>query len=223
MAGRTCFFRNIPLVHFIDGGTLKMILVYDTETTGLAKLNLSPSDPRQPYLVQIAAILFDKNGKEIASMSAIIKPNGWKIPKEIAKIHGISTQRATREGIDLPAAVGMFLALHDRATVTVAHNKLFDQHIMEAAIIRASFEKYSRSKNKICTMEMAKPIIKHPPTAQMIEKKVKGYKNPRLSECFAYFFNEDLENAHDALVDTRSCAKIYFEMLKNHRPEKEQT
>jgi DNA polymerase-3 subunit epsilon len=39
-------------------------------------------------------------------------------------------------------------------------------------------------------------------------------KQAKLSECITHFFNEDLTGAHDALVDVRACARVFFH-LKN--------
>lgn len=57
-------------------------LVFDTETTGLPLWN-DPSDhPDQPYIVDIAASLFDPTGLEIDRFDAIVKP-GVPIPKNL--------------------------------------------------------------------------------------------------------------------------------------------
>ncbi len=48
-------------------------LVFDTETTGKAFFKLPPSDPSQPRLVQLAALLHDGDN-EIASLHCLIIP-----------------------------------------------------------------------------------------------------------------------------------------------------
>src|ERR1051326_4611342 len=59
-----------------------MVLFFDTETTGKYEFGLPPDDHRQPHIVQLAALLSDDSGKEIASMNAIIRPDGFIIPPE---------------------------------------------------------------------------------------------------------------------------------------------
>lgn len=67
-------------------------LAYDTETTGLPDWNQPTESPQQPHLVEIAALLF--NGMaEIDRFHAIVRPDGWTIPDEVAEIHGITTER----------------------------------------------------------------------------------------------------------------------------------
>ncbi len=71
-------------------------LIFDTETTGLPNYKAPVNNDSQPYIVQLAAILVDDEGDTVSEMSVIIKPNGWTIPEEVAKIHGIDDRRANR-------------------------------------------------------------------------------------------------------------------------------
>lgn len=80
-----------------------MLLFYDSETTGLPLFDQPSEDPRQPHLVQLAAILCDEDGKTKASINLIIKPNGWVIGDEVAAIHGI-TQDVAQGLVDREAA-----------------------------------------------------------------------------------------------------------------------
>ena len=75
-----------------------MYLIFDTETTGLPKkwkAPLSDSD-NWPRCVQIAWQLHDLSGNCVSYENFIIKPNGYEIPYDSEKIHGISTQLAQK-------------------------------------------------------------------------------------------------------------------------------
>jgi len=37
-------------------------------------------------------------------------------------------------------------------------------------------------------------------------------KPPKLEECIRHFFNEELDGAHDAMVDVRACRRVYFHL-----------
>jgi DNA polymerase-3 subunit epsilon len=37
-------------------------------------------------------------------------------------------------------------------------------------------------------------------------------KPPKLEECIQHFFSEELPGAHDALIDARACARVYFHL-----------
>lgn len=75
-----------------------MITFFDTETTSKADFRSPPDAPHQPRLVQFAALLCDDAGEEVSSVSIIIKPNGFTIPEEASKIHGITTEIANARG-----------------------------------------------------------------------------------------------------------------------------
>ncbi len=87
-----------------------MFLIFDTETTGLPKNYKAPvSDSENwPRMVQIAWQLHSNDGKLITAKNHIIKPDGYDIPIGISKIHGITTERAERDGIDLRAVLEEF-------------------------------------------------------------------------------------------------------------------
>ena len=77
-----------------------MFLTFDTETTGLPKNFNAPVSESEnwPRLVQLAWQLNDNNGRLISVNSHIIKPDGYSIPYNSEKIHGISTEIALKEG-----------------------------------------------------------------------------------------------------------------------------
>ena len=74
--------------------------------------------------------------------------------------------------------------------------------------------KHSPVEKYDCTMQMATPILNLPPTEKMLRAGFNKPKPPNLSECCAYFFDKELEGAHDALVDVRACKDVYF-AIKN--------
>jgi DNA polymerase III epsilon subunit-like protein len=77
----------------------QLLNVFDTETTGFPLFKEPSDDPRQPHLVDIAALLHDELGNLVDSFEAIIRPDGWTIPDEAAAIHGITNEMAMDMGI----------------------------------------------------------------------------------------------------------------------------
>ncbi|MBC8147490.1 MAG: 3'-5' exonuclease, partial [Bacteroidetes bacterium] len=77
-----------------------MYLFFDTETNGLPKnWKAAVSDLNNwPRLVQLAFLYYDENGNIISNGDFIIKPEGFTIPFEVSRIHGISTEKAMEEG-----------------------------------------------------------------------------------------------------------------------------
>ena len=66
-----------------------MVLIYDTETTGLPRdwnAPISDSD-NWPRLVQLAWQLHDETGKLLSRGNMVVKPDGFTIPFNSTKIH----------------------------------------------------------------------------------------------------------------------------------------
>ena len=87
-------------------------------------------------MVQIAWIVFDTNGNRIKNEDFIIKPEGFSIPEEASRIHGITTSMALIEGIELLKVLNKFNQKVDEATILIAHNMSFDSKIIGAEMFR---------------------------------------------------------------------------------------
>jgi DNA polymerase-3 subunit epsilon len=112
-------------------------LVFDTETTGKTVKGADLS--AQPYIVQIAAVLFDER-RPIAHFSAVTIPEfrgvRAEIPKEASDIHGVTDDFVDRVGVPYNVALPMFNNLAKRADRLVAHNIEFDDILIRAAYSR---------------------------------------------------------------------------------------
>ena len=80
-----------------------MYLIFDTETTGLPLRKDAPVKEvnNWPRLVQIAWQVHDALGNLKSQGNKIVKPEGYTIPFNAQKVHGISTERALFEGDSL--------------------------------------------------------------------------------------------------------------------------
>jgi len=200
---------------------MKRIIFYDTETTGLINYKAPLFDENQPTIVQIAAIVTTETGEECAALKLMVNPGTREVCPEAEAATGISTELARSLGVDLEDALFMWRGLYKQAETAIAHNERFDFTIMSIAHKRAGTVT-SRAwdnkahPNRLCTMKMATPILNLPPTEKMIKAGIKKPKSPKLSECVQFFFKEELEGAHDALIDVRACARVYFEMKRNY-------
>jgi len=185
-----------------------MFLVFDTETTGLPKSWKAPVTDLNnwPRLVQLAWIFFDNNGNELKRGNCIIKPEGFEIPLEAARVHGISTEKALSEGIDLNIALNEFAEVLKKSQFLVAHNLSFDEMIIGAEFLRKSVENDLQSKSKICTMKTTTNVCKIAGPY--------GLKWPNLTELHQFLFNKGFDGAHDALADVIACADCFFELRK---------
>ncbi|MFP5512453.1 MAG: 3'-5' exonuclease [Alphaproteobacteria bacterium] len=190
-----------------------MHLFFDTETTGLPLRWAPSSDPGQPHIVQLAALLQSGPDAEAGSMNVIIRPDGYcAMPAKAFETHGISFERAMDEGISRAAALDQFNALMERAETLVAHNIDFDARLMRIAYQRAKMAPARENLPKFCTMAASLHIVNLPPTPKMQAAGFNKPKPPQLKECIAHFFGEELDGAHDALVDVRACARVFFHL-----------
>ena len=197
-----------------------MNLFFDTETTGFPRRDLPLDHERQPRLVQLACILAEDDGTERASLSLIVRPDGWSIPPEAAAIHGIDDALAERAGVPLDAALRLLLGMARQASLVVAHNVAFDVDVTTIALTQARQPDAATELGampRACTMKMATPILNLPPTERMLAAGFNKPKAPKLAECVRHFFDEDLVGAHDALVDVRACARVYHYLMTMER------
>jgi len=185
-------------------------LFFDTETTGLPRnWQSSASDLENwPRLVQIAWVLYE-NGVEASSRDFIIKPEGFSIPIDASNIHGITTERAEREGVVLQLVLNEFQDLVARADFLVAHNISFDEKIVGAEFLRKNMPNDLVSKKTICTKEISTNFCAIPSVHGR-----SGYKWPKLSELHLKLFGAELVEFHNAFADVNVLVKCFWELKK---------
>ncbi len=185
-----------------------MYLFFDTETTGLPLNWKAPvTDLKNwPRLVQLAYLYYDRSGNKISGGDYIIRPEGFSIPPDVARIHGISQERALSDGQPLKGVLQDFLSMIDEAEVLVAHNMSFDEKIVGAEFLRAGMGNPIQGKKRICTMEST--------TAFCALRGPYGYKWPKLSELHYKLFRTGFEEAHNAAVDINATARCFWELRR---------
>ena len=109
-----------------------MYLIFDTETTGLPKNWNAPLTDfnNWPRMVQLAWQIHGSDGSFLSSKNLIVKPEGYEIPYNAQKIHGISTERALKEGDDLVEVLDQFLSDVKSVSFIIGHNIEFDNNIV---------------------------------------------------------------------------------------------
>lgn len=185
-----------------------MYLFFDTETTGLPRNWKAPVTDlaNWPRLVQLAYFFFDSGGNQVCGGNFIIKPAGFTIPAEAARIHGITTERAQKEGGDLGAVLRGFQEAVGRAEYLVAHNMSFDEKILGAEFLRNKMPDTLPAKKKICTMQSSTDHCALPGPY--------GYKWPKLAELYYKLFRADFEEAHNAAADVAATIKCFWELKR---------
>jgi len=187
-----------------------MYLFFDTETTGLPAKGqyANPNHPQTPKLVELAAVLYNKEHEKVAHQNVLIKPYYPEpIHPKALEAHGITKEQAASEGVDLIDAVTTFLHICKEADILLAHNFQYDYLVLSRAFIDAKFgSRADLPKVGKCTKELATPICRIP------KPWGKEYKWPTLQEAHKHFFGVEFDGAHSALADVEACARIFFHM-----------
>ena len=183
---------------------MKNYLFFDTETTGVPKDYRAPAI-EWPRMVQLAWLMHNEKREVIDSGNLIIKPEGFKIPKAAADIHGITNEIALGRGMGLEGVLKVFKERLDTAKYIIGHNVSFDRKILRGELIRKEIEYDSSEKIKICTMMLSTKYC-------AIPNKF-GFKWPKLQELHEKLFGEEFEGAHDASADIKATARCFWKLI----------
>ncbi|GMQ31199.1 DNA polymerase III subunit alpha [Algoriphagus confluentis] len=186
-----------------------MYIIFDTETTGLPRdYNAPMSDvDNWPRLVQIAWQLHDARGKLISNHNYIIRPEGFTIPYNAEKVHGISTKRALAEGHDLKEILQVFREDVVQAKFLVGHNIGFDINVVGSEYLRAELVMPLESKAELDTKDISTDFCALP------GGKGGKFKWPTLTELHQKLFGVGFDDAHDAAYDVDATARCFFGLI----------
>lgn len=228
-----------------------MWLAFDTETTGLPPRKTAAPDNYFEWstcrLVQLAwEIRGDGcgggggggghgegegegeggDGRSIAKACYIIRPDGFTIPEDVVRIHGISTERALAEGVPLLEVLAEFADDMSRYGVdtAVAHNMAFDDSVLLAELYRAAASAASAasaSASETCDVTIKDLIdvwtTRKKRCTMRMGARLDGAngKWPKLHVLYEQLCGPlpDDTRLHNADTDARLCADIYEKLL----------
>ena len=187
-----------------------MYLIFDTETTGLPQNYNAPLTDfnNWPRLVQLAWQLHGERGNLISQGSIIVQPNGFSIPYSSEKIHGISTERATKEGIPLNECLDQFEAALAQTQFVAGHNIEFDINIVGCEFLREGRTNVLEQISSMDTKEFGTDFCAIP------GGRGGKFKWPTLTELHEKLFHVKFEEAHDAAYDVAATGKCFFELIR---------
>ncbi len=196
-----------------------MYLIFDTETTGLPKRwDASITDvDNWPRCIQIAWQLHDDMGKLIEHQDYLVKPEGFNIPYDAERIHGISTELAEAEGIPLVEVLEKFNNSLAKAKFIVGQNLGFDINIMGCEFHRMAVESPMASMPVLdtCT-EVTASLL------QLPGGRGGKFKLPTLTELHSYLFNRPFAEAHNATADVEATTRCFLELIRREVFTKEE-
>ena len=196
-----------------------MYLIFDTETTGLPKSWNAPitNTDNWPRCVQIAWQLHDGMGNVIEHNDFLIKPEGYNIPYDAERIHGISTELATEQGISLAEGLVLFNEALEKTTFIVGQNVNFDLNIMGCEFHRLGVE------NKLTSLPVLDTCTEKTALLCQIPGGRGGkFKLPTLTELHTHLFGTDFGDAHNATADVEATTRCFLELIRLRKFTKEQ-
>lgn len=188
-----------------------MYLIFDTETTGLPRNWNAPitDTDNWPRCIQIAWQLHDELGNLVEHQDYLVKPDGFNIPYDAERIHGISTELADEQGIPLQEVLEKFNLALSKSKFVVGQNIGFDVNIMGCEFYRMGVE------SPMATMPVLDTCTET--TAELL--RLPGgrggkFKLPTLTELHQYLFGEPFAEAHNATADVEATTRCFLQLIK---------
>jgi DNA polymerase-3 subunit epsilon len=188
----------------------QVFFFFDCETTGLPRSRyFSPELVDDwPHIVQLAWARYDIRGNAQDARCHIVRPEGFRIPADATRIHGITHAQARRVGRDLGEVLDEFLEAGAPGTTLVAHNLSYDCGVVGAELVRTRKPLGFLELPGICTMKETTELCSLPRPGGF------GLKWPTLEELHYYCFGHVYEGAHDAARDLEACARSFFRLVQ---------
>ena len=196
-----------------------MYLIFDTETTGLPKRWDAPitDTDNWPRCIQMAWQLHDALGNCIEHQDYLVQPDGFNIPYDAEKIHGISTELAQEQGVPLTTVLEKFNEALSKTKFIVGQNLKFDLNIMGAEFVRAAIANPLQELPVLdtCTEQTAS-------LCQIPGGRYGKFKLPTLTELHDYLFNVPFDEAHNATADVEATTRCFLELIRLEQFTKEE-
>lgn len=203
------------------------LIFFDTETNSLpSSYDWSIHNIKNwPRLLQLSWIISETDNTFIKKKSYYIKPVDFEISQESLAFHGISQDKAMKEGRLLRDVLDEFLADLKTCNAIVGHNIDFDKRVLGAELVRNGYGDFMENLPAYCTMKMSTDYCKLPCEKHghghsrknnvfVAQRSSQQYKWPKLAELYRILFNKEIPKAHDAASDAQSTLKCFFELKR---------
>jgi len=167
----------------------RSLCVFDLETTG--------TQVTKDKIVQIAIIRIKPNGKQ-DEYNQLINPE-IVIPEEIAAIHGITNEKVKNcpSFKEKASEIAEFIGDSDLAGY---NSNKFDIPVLAEEFLRAEYE-FDISNRRFIDV-------------QNIFHKM---EQRTLAAAYSFYCDKKIENAHDALYDTRATLDVFLAQLERYK------
>lgn len=179
------------------------ILFVDTETSGLPK-NWNKPNEQWPYIIQVAWVVYDKEGNEIKRESHYIWDEKITIDPKSEEVHGISKDLLLNKGEKRVKVLKMlFKDIQYYNPLLVGHLIEFDKQMLSVGFLRAGLKNILYDYPSYCTMRSNAHYM-----------RLSNHTYPKLNELYWSLFKEPMADQHNALSDCLATAACFFELIK---------
>lgn len=187
----------------------EVILFLDLETTGLplSRGQTYRNIENWPRWVSICWAIHKSEDQSIVHKYSVVRPQGYSIPSESTKIHGITNEYAAKHGRSTAEIIREFNndLVRYKPNKLVAHNVEFDRNVFLAEVLRNNMKTTMGELPCLCTMMATINYCQLP-------RRGGGYKYPKLEELYTELFDDYFDNAHNASADVEACVSCYYEI-----------
>nr|WP_278251861.1 3'-5' exonuclease [Sabulibacter ruber] len=178
----------------------------DIESSGLPQNWEAPySDENSwPHTVQVAWIVYTKEGQEVKREDHYIRPEGFEVQPSSIAVHHLIPEFLNANGKSRGEVLALLQTdLQHYQPMVVGHFMEFDYHVLSADFFREGLPSPFTGLPSFCTMAASSELIRLP-----------HRKYLRLGELYTYLFHRALQDQHNAVVDASATAECYFELRK---------
>jgi len=136
-----------------------MYIVCDTEGTGIFDYKAAADADGQPRMAELSLVFANEDLEVEREYTAIIKPDGWIMPPEVAEIHGLTQEILMEQGLPVREALDVYLGAIGEGRVMAAHNAQHDAKQIRGELRRAGLPDEFESAPNLCTMRSLIKVI----------------------------------------------------------------
>lgn len=182
------------------------LLFVDIEASGLPRKWTVPysQDENWPHAVQVAWLVYTRDGKEIKRQDHYIRPDGFTITDGAVAVHGLTPAFLQTHGKSRGEVLRRLQQdLAQYTPMVIGHFMQFDFHVLSADFYRENLPSPFAGLPTFCTMAASSELMRLPRP-----------KFLHLGELYSFLFQKPLEKQHNALMDATAAADCFFELWR---------
>lgn len=180
------------------------VLFFRTETTAFARTKLSPADQKQPRVMLLSAVAFDKNRRECGFQFDLIRPDGWTAHKDATDIHGLTAKYCDQNGVRVRAALATFMDRVRCASEIVSFGLEFHSFMIDVEIARLG------EAGEAAHRDWHRPGLKRTCAMMAAGNFANAGKALKLADAHRILVEDEFDDRRNPIETIRAVARIHF-------------